>query len=383
MKKKTENPNPEVSKLYDNLLTVAEMTKEVDSQKGEFPIAAGIDLQKLIDGDSDPMFVLVRVLAETVSANGNSWNKDVIRDVAAQIMEKTPDGYLGHLSDDERATKFPDPQTLWIGARVESDPSTGKLSLVAKGYVLPDSKIRTYLKKAVAANKEVSVSVYGRANRVFNKFKKYYDIQAFDLESIDWARPGSQGVANANLLAITQETMKREEIIASATLDEIKENNPDLVQEIQESVKGEIVSEMKNEAKEAKNALKEITDELGEKPLERVAEMRNDFEAVSGRLADTVIDTQLSQRVSNETARKLIRKTVVGEMSKVELTDDEVAEAKKNGVTTAEMRAQKTVDAVLESEDAKQLIKEMMDKKPFSPEKDKSSNDGRSFTVKK
>jgi hypothetical protein len=386
MKKKTKKTQ-HASKFYDNLLTVAEMSAQVDGQGSDFPIAAGIDLQKLTDGDDEPMFVIVRVLEETVSANGNHWTEAVIKSVARQIMDKTPDGYLGHLSDEDRATVFPDPQTLWVGAKIETDPSSGKLTLIAKGYVLPDSKIRTYLKKATAANKQVSVSVYGRANRVFNKYKKCYDIKAFDLESIDWARPGSQGVANANLLSITQETMKRQEVIATATLDELQEFNPDIVQEIREEAKeeakSEVVSEMKGEAKATQKALKEITDELGDKPLEAVAEMRNEFEAVSGRLANKAIDAELDKRVSNDTARRLIQKMVVSEMANVNLTEDETSEAENKGVTVSEMRALKAVDSVLETEDAKQLIKEMMDKKPFSPEKPKDSPDGRTFTVKK
>lgn len=372
--------------LLESQESVAEMsTGKVDDFFSDIPLASGVDIEELKKGDDDPMFVVVRVLEETISENGNAWTLEAMESVCTQILEKTPDGYLGHIPEDKRSSLFPEPQTLWIGAKIVSDPETGKKSLLAKGYVLPDAKLRSYLKKTRATNKKVSVSVYGQASRTFNRLKKHYDIKAFSLESIDWARPGSQGVRNANLLRITQETMKREEIIASITVDELKEYNEDVIQEITESVKNEVVQEMDTDlkaGKEAKKALGEITKELGENPLVSVAEMRGELDSVSGRLAETVVDTELKSRVASESARKLVRKMTIQEMSNVNLTDEEVTSAKESGITLSEMKAQKAVDTVLETEEAKAVIQEMTKTKNVAaPKPDVSPEKERKYTT--
>jgi len=383
MKNKTEKM--ETGYILDSQEIIAEMSNKVEDKYGDIPLAKGINLDELKADDGDPMFVVVRVLEETVSQNGNAWTREVMESVLDQILENTPDGYMGHIPEEKRSSSFPDPQTIWIGAKLITDPETGKLALLAKGYVLPGSQLRTYLKKARAANKKVSVSVYGQASRQFNKSRKHYDIKSFSLESIDWARPGAQGVKNANLLAITQETMKREEIIASATLDELKEFNADVVQEMTESIKAEVVQEMTDvnaEGLEAKKSLGAITKELGENPLATVAEMRNDFEAVSSRLAETAIDSQLAERVGSESARKLIKKMTLQEMTGVSLSDEEVSEAKEKGVTLSEIKANKAVDAVLDTEEAKEVIKEMTKTPVVSFEKKAMKSDERSYTKK-
>lgn len=382
---KKEKVKTETGYILDSQVTIAEMSSKVEDKYGDITLAKGINLDELKAGDDDPMFVVVRVLEETVSENGNSWTKEVMENVMEQILETTPDGFMGHIEEAKRSSIFPDPQTLWIGAKLVTDPVTGRLSLLAKGYVLPGSRLRTYLKKARAANKKVSVSVYGQASRQFNKNKRHYDIKSFSLESIDWARSGAQGVRNANLLAITQETMKREEIIASATIDELKEFNADVVQEITDSVKAEVVQEMKSvndEGAEAKKELGKITKELGENPLATVAEMRSDFDAVSGRLAENVVDSELSNRVGSESARKLIKKMTLQEMAIVSLSDEDKAEAVEKGVTLSEMTALKAVDAVLDTEEAKEVIKEMTKTPAVSFEKKTPKAEERSFTKK-
>jgi len=378
MKKKVTK---EQSNLTDSFDSIAEMGLEAHS---DIKLAGGINLQALAEGDKDPMFVTVRVLSETVSNNNNRYTKEVLESVKNQILAKTPDGYLGHLTDAERSTKFPTPQTLWVGADLVTE-ANGKSSVIAKGYVLPGANIRTYLKKAALLGKKISVSIYGQASRVFNRLDKCYDIKTLDLESIDWARSGAQGVKDANLLAITKESMKsHQDHIASATVEELEEFNPELIQEIVESAKDETLKEMKKESdkevKELKSTIKEITDELGESPLEKVAEMREELEGVSERLSESVIIGELTKRVSNQTARKLLQSMSLQEMAKITLSDEDVKEAKESKMTLSEMKGLKAVDAILKTEEAKGIIKEMTRTKPFSPEKPKADQPTRSFT---
>jgi len=183
-----------MSKQY-GYITEPAIVKEMNSD-GMGEIDVPVDktiISELSDGDKDPMFVTIEVINEGVSRNGRAYDKHVIESLAEQINENKPDGFYGHLADDERHTKFPEPQTIWLGAKVLE--VGGKTRLFAKGYILPEAKtLRSYLKKAKVAGKNVAVSVYGLAKVVKDKVKNISIVQDMTLESIDWARPGAEGV---------------------------------------------------------------------------------------------------------------------------------------------------------------------------------------------
>jgi hypothetical protein len=69
--------------------------------------------------------------------------------------------------------------------------------------------LKQYLKAAKASGKRVAVSVYGQAEQIWDNVKKTYDIQKFDLESIDWARPGSEGVVGSGYLSVASEMKEK------------------------------------------------------------------------------------------------------------------------------------------------------------------------------
>lgn len=342
---------------------VAEMTNGVETPVIDVPIDKEL-IEKVIDGDKSPLFVTIEVLNEGVSRNGRSWTKETLLSVAEQINAKKPDGYYGHLSDDERKLKYPQPQTIWLGAKVEE--IEGKYRLFAKGYVLPEAGVlRTYLKKAKAVGKNVAVSVYGTAKAIQDRAKGIIHMQNFDLESIDWARPGSEGVRNMGIFSVTSEmtddskegdSMKREEVLQSATKEELQglEVVGEMITEAVASANeapAEVVSEM--------TAVREAlgVDE-GVSLTETVAEM-------TARLNEFEIDSQLTQKVEGHAARKVIKSLVVSEM-------------------TADETVEQTVDRVLAGETAKSVITEMVDKAPkVAPKVEQPAAVGRKFTNKR
>jgi hypothetical protein len=229
---------------------VKEMVTGNKIGKIEVPFAKNVDIKKLTKGDKNPLFVTVEALNPTISENGKIWTEEIINNVAEQIMEKRPDAYQGHLKEEDRDSVSPTAKTIWIGAAVKN--IAGKPRLFIKGYVLPYAKqLKQYLKVAKAAGKKVAVSVYGKGIQIWNQAKKAYDMQEFNLESIDWARPGAEGVPGTGYLGLASEmkgekTMNRADVIKSTTISEMKTENPELLKKYKTKVQKKIISEMKS-----------------------------------------------------------------------------------------------------------------------------------------
>lgn len=336
--------------------------KEIITEMSNTPADANVDIEvdpsiidNLVSDDKAPMFITIEVLNEGVSKNGRNWDRDTILSVAEQINTNMPVGYNGHLSEADRSTKFPAPQTMWLGAIAKE--VGGKLRLFAKGYVLPEAKvIRSYLKRAKSIGKNVAVSVYGTAEITKDKLTGVLNMQGFALESIDWARPGSEGVKNGGYLKITSEMIKeeeimtREEILATATLDELNKFNASLVAEISSKAlepTEAIVSEMTS-----------LVDALG------TEDIKSTVSEMSAKLQNYEIDEVLANSVDNAPARKIIKQLVVSEMSNAS-------------------SVQEAVDNVLNSESGQTIIKEMTEVAPkVSPMVDSPVINARRFTVK-
>lgn len=311
--------------------------------------------------DDEPVFVTIEVLNEGVSRNGRKWTKELIASVAEQINSKKVDGYRGHLTESERSHKAPEAETIWLGAAVKE--VSGKHRLFAKGYVLPSAKhLRSYLRSAKVAGKNVAVSVYGTASRVVKDAAGALSFSDFNLESVDWARPGSEGVQTMGEFSVTAEmiddsnkedNVNREDAIKSAKASELKELNPDVVQEITDEARqafeaetGSVVAEM--------TSIKEI---VGEEPVKTLAEMQ-------AHIRELELDQDLREKVQHPEARKFVRNLVVAEMEQ----DTQTA--------VAEM-----VDKVLETEEAQTVIREQLETPPaIAPAIDRPTVEARRFT---
>lgn len=294
--------------------------------------------------DDDPMFVTIEVLNEGVSRNGRKWTKELIASVAEQINSKKVDGYRGHLPASERSHKTPKAETIWLGAVVKE--VNGKVRLFAKGYVLPSaSYLRSYLRSAKAAGKNIAVSVYGTASKVVKDAAGTLSFSDFDLESVDWARPGSEGVQNMGEFAVTaemtddrnkEEVVNREDAIKSAKASELKDLNPAVVQEIQDETRSAIEAEQGSVVAEM-TSIKEI---VGENPVETVSEMK-------ARVRELELDNDLREKIESPEARKFVRQMVVSEMEQ-----------------DSETPVSEMVDTALATEDAKAAIREQLENPP-------------------
>src|SRR4051794_24926996 len=206
--------------------SIAEMADTAE-KTAEFDIAVDKSkIENLLARDKNPMFVTLPVACEGRSVNGRNYTAANIDSIVEQINTSHPDGYAGHLTDEECSTKTPDAQTIWLGAVVKE--MDGKKVAYAKGYVMPSAKSRReYLQAAADIGKKVSVSIYGKFDGWFDRAKKTYDIVKINLESIDWSRPGAEGlpVSATPLIASEMnqgkqgenEAMEKAEALKSAT----------------------------------------------------------------------------------------------------------------------------------------------------------------------
>lgn len=329
---------------------IAEMTTSVDGGDIDFDIDPS-KVEKLLKRDNDPMFVTIQVAREGVSKNGKNYTAETMQEIADQINTKHPDGYKGHLTDEERSTKAPDPETVWLGAKVMKDKD-GKTAVYAKGYVMPyATKRRQILQTAADLGKNLAVSIFGGAKKaVYNANQKAYDIVGIVVDSVDWARPGSEGIPNDGTLILTSEMhnykkpkegdeMKREEVIASLKADELREHNPDLVAEMESAAKADLVP------------LSEMTALVGG---EKVEDVKTNVAEMQKQLSGFQLNAEIDSRVAAKSARPVIKKMALAEMKQGESAKD-------------------TVERVLQSDQAKVIIKEMTSTPKVNPTNDDRS----------
>ena len=339
---------------------IAEMTTEPTG--GSFDIKIDAEkVKKILARDNDPMFVTLQIAREGVSKNGRRYTAEVMQQIADQINGKHPDAYKGHLTDEERAHKTPDPETVWLGATVMKDKD-GRTAVYAKGYVMPYAKRRrTILQTAADLGKNVAVSIFGTAKGAkYNREHKAYDIEGIDIESVDWARPGSEGIPNDGTLILASEMhdaknnnpqeddMTREDVLKSATADELAAHNPDLVKEMADAA-----------VADATAPLVKIGEMVG-------ADKDNDAETKIAEMQSQLNGYQLSdalnKRVASRSARPVIKKLVLKEMKSGESIDS-------------------TVERVLQTSQAQAIIKETTANTPVNPTNDaKSQPTARKFT---
>jgi hypothetical protein len=339
---------PKIERLS---FVVSEMKSGVpDSVK--VPLAKGVELKTLTEGDKNPMFVTLEALVEGESKNGRYYDRETIVSVAEQINQLKPDGYEGHLKDEDRAFKSPQAKTIWVGAKVyEIDD---KAHLFVKGYVLPYAKeLKTYLRAAKAAAKRVSVSIYGTAKTVFDRVKNVKKIIDFQLESLDWARSGSAGIQTLGYLSIARE---------------MKDDEPDsrTILEMFESVRSEVAEKLKGEfSGNTSQELETIREMVGDgEVVEVVREMKARLESLEREVAVSEVNRLLREKISSLTTRKLLHTLIVAET--------------KNTLFTKEA-AKSIVERVLTSDNGRLIIRETAGKE-IAPRYDNSAKQKRRFT---
>jgi hypothetical protein len=302
---------------------------EITSDAAQRVLIPEDTFNELTDGDSDPQFVVVRIQGG-ISKNGIEYGKEILDSIAEQIRKHLPVGYLGHehREPSKRDSLLPDPQTVWCGAT--STVEDGKPVMYAKGYNLPDAKVRKWIvKKAVN-----SVSWTGDA--ILEPIRGGgYKAKEITMETLDWSRKLASGLPTSVVAVVAEMeggTEVTAEEIAKLQLAELESHNPDLVRVIENrastKTKDETVAEMDRKKDEA---LAEKDKEIAELPAVKEAKsFRERFDIPEDKsILDWAVDyfdsTQknareaivewfqnevLPEKVPNEQARKLVGRLI-------------------------------------------------------------------------
>jgi hypothetical protein len=148
------------------------------------PFAPGVNMQELLAGDDDPMFLTMEIsrIGE-VSTNGLIHDEDLARSIERQIMENRPGGIMGHIPKGQEDSAFPVSQIHWVGATFDGQSTWGKGYIPRRAEAVRDEYRILKAKRGKAAN-----SIWGGAIREFDKKNpRLWRARNLKLERVDLA----------------------------------------------------------------------------------------------------------------------------------------------------------------------------------------------------
>lgn len=204
-------------------------------QPGEYidiPIDSRIDISTITDNDPDPKFVNVEIIRAGVSkTNLRRYSNMVIDEIGEMVVGRQ--GFLGHPDPSKAGFEFREPHTLFVGSTVQI-MEDGTHRVIGKAYIFKGSPLREWIPKSIAGGRPMTVSINGIGDIVRNG--EILDvIHMSEIESIDWANPGTEGVPTSKALSVVNEMqnhnnggnhMEVKEVISNATVTEFKAYNP-------------------------------------------------------------------------------------------------------------------------------------------------------------
>lgn len=189
----------EISGQFTDIVAIAELRGGYPN----VPILPDIDYADLVAGDPDPLFVTLPVgKANVTSGNKRYYDDAWLQELERQIIELRPIGLMGHLSDAQRATEFPQESLHWVGALAVDDVLWGK------AYLAPNGPAKERLKKYKASGKSIATSIDAIASGAWDESLGAYrmDAKTLKLGQIDLAPADRAGVASlARVPALTTE----------------------------------------------------------------------------------------------------------------------------------------------------------------------------------
>ena len=205
------------------------------------PVDPRIDVAAITADDPDPMFVNVEVIRGGIlSGNRRRYNNGVVR----QLSEMIPgvQGFLGHPDPDKAGFEFREPHTIFVGGMTQED-EFGNVRALAKAYIFKTSPLREWIPKSIAAGNPMTVSINGTADVSRDSVNNVIEVLRMNrLDSIDWANPGTEGVYTSRAQSIVKEMlggeeMDKNEVIKNVTIAELREQNPSLITEVENSAR--------------------------------------------------------------------------------------------------------------------------------------------------
>jgi hypothetical protein len=288
-------------------------------------------IQEVAGDDPDPQFATF-VIEGGMSKSKRLWGDDVMTSIAEQINKATDPvvGYMGHIPEKDQPYVFPDIQMQWVKAKV--DVFSDKVRLVAKAYLLPDTKARDYIKRKLVK----TVSPSGDCFQV--PIKGGVRVKEFDLKSIDLSRPRMAGLRTA-LVGVASEMENSEgrktvEVneIRGLSEEQLREHNPLLVKAIEEKAQEKQtakISEMEDKAKnadEAQELISKLREALGlDDKADILDVIRANMEKLSAQgkaIKTKLLQGVLENKFKDESHQRLVARALATEMEGTELPEN-------------------------------------------------------------
>lgn len=271
--------------------------------KGDYPdvpLAEGVILAELTEGDDAPMFITLPIAFVATSRNQvNYAEKDVIRIVEA-VNTRNVVGNLGHLPEWERPFTFAIPPLRWVGAIYNADTRTAW----GKAYVLPTAgDVRDYIRASKGANAHIGTSIYGTAE-IDNEGNIVGE--SLELENIDLAHPARLGMPMAARIPfITQETLNETSspIVEETHMDPNAKNKPS--EETQGLIVSETETQLRKTVSDLTTQLRELTTRQSEAEV-RLKDL-NQINDMLGKPADVVVALQAELAKGKDLANENLR----------------------------------------------------------------------------
>lgn len=167
----------------------------------DVPVDPRIDISTITADDPDPKFVNVEVIRAGISGNNRRYNNNIVNEIS-QLVPGCQ-GFFGHPDPSKHGFEFREPQCIYVGSVVEQMPD-GLNRCIAKAYLFKSSRLREWIPKSIAAGNPMTVSINGCADIMKNG--DILDlVHMTDLQSIDWANPGTEGMETSKAMSIVNE----------------------------------------------------------------------------------------------------------------------------------------------------------------------------------
>lgn len=234
--------------------TICEMVSLVPTADNiDVPVDPRINIETIVMDDLDPKFVNVEVIRAGVisKTNHRRYNNQIVNEINDLICGVQ--GFYGHPDPSKEGFEFREPQCIFVGSIIDHMPD-GLDRCIAKAYLFKTSSLREWIPKSIAAGNPMTVSINAVGDIMRNNYEDIIDVvHISELLSVDWANPGTEGVATSRAISVVREMQDKggnnsmgnelntQDIIKGITVAELKAYNPDRVTDI---IKGITVAEL-------------------------------------------------------------------------------------------------------------------------------------------
>lgn len=260
------------------------------------PVDPRIDIDAITADDPDPKFVNVEVIRAGISGNNRRYNNNVVNEVS-QLVPGCQ-GFFGHPDPSKYGFEFREPQCIYVGSIVET-MADGLNRCIAKAYLFKTSPLREWVPKSIAAGNPMTVSINGSAD-VMRSGDLLDVIHMTELQSIDWANPGTEGMETSKAMSVVKEMneggfsnmaeVNTQDIIKNMSVAEFKAYNPTGYENM---IKGITVQELKAINPEVvesiieSNKITEMEISIGDKKeTVKLEEMQGRFNAYEEKITE-------------------------------------------------------------------------------------------------